>query len=502
MPESDALTTPPTTPAGGSVGGVPFPWLDWLLLGLLALVMFVLRSQGPSNLTDNDQERPAAYVLDAVANGHWVVQRDWKGAITSKPPAYTWLAAAFSSITGRVSLTSLYLPCGLAILGTAWLMYGWALRAFGPRVAWLAGLFLLANPLAAKLIALARTDAVFTFTVTLTAVLVARAWERGRGWRAAWLAAGLATLTKGPLGLLLGAAGLLAWIWERKRGVKSPASREHAMGVLAYLVVSGGWFAWAYYEVGDALVQKMLKAELLEHAVTATHGLPGAGLVLAPAYFVSRFAPWSLLALFGVYWIARRPSPAAPARSRERFAAAWLVAGVLLLGLGSHQRGDLVSPLLPAGAVLAAIPAAYGLRRVPAGWLRWGGWAAALAFVFVLQLQHVKGGRKAIAESAGMEELARRYRESGRDPQRLLCVDAPYALQFHLQTMRFTRPAAAAAAALRAGEVDAVAVRDREALEREIARAGGQARTLFAWPNGAVPKVVIVGIESGLRSPR
>lgn len=468
--------------------------MDFSLLCLLGVWIFLLRSQGPSNLTDNDQERPAAYVLDAVANGHWIVQRDWKGAITSKPPAYTWLAGGASVAWGRVTLTSLYLPCGLAILGAALLMHGWTSRVFGARVGWLTGVFLLVNPLMAKLTALARTDALFTFGVTLTAVWVAQAWERGKGWRWAWLAAAFATLTKGPLGLLLGAVGLLAWFWERKRGAKSVASREHAWGLLLYLAVSGGWFIGAYLEVGDALVQKMLKAELLEHAVTTTHGVPGAGLVLAPAYFFSRFLPWSVLAVVG-FWKCLRSSEAdAPARRAQRFAAAWLGGGLLLLGVGSHQRGDLVSPLVPAGALLAALAAERWIRRWPAGWVRWGGLAGALGVTLLFQIQHERGSRKALAESAGMEDLAARFLALGHDRQRLVHTDTPYALQFHLQTMRPTRPLEFAARALSDGEADFVAVRDRVAFDRLLAERGWKSMDLLAWPTSGIAKVQIVTV--------
>ncbi len=57
----------------------------------LGLVLFGVRLAGPPDLTDNDQERPSAYVLDVVQNGNWCVQRDAYGEIASKPPL-TWLA--------------------------------------------------------------------------------------------------------------------------------------------------------------------------------------------------------------------------------------------------------------------------------------------------------------------------------------------------------------------------------------------------------------------------
>jgi 4-amino-4-deoxy-L-arabinose transferase-like glycosyltransferase len=58
---------------------------------LLALLLFVLRLAAPENLLDQDQIRPATYVLDILKNGNWLCQRDLTGEITSKPPLYTWV---------------------------------------------------------------------------------------------------------------------------------------------------------------------------------------------------------------------------------------------------------------------------------------------------------------------------------------------------------------------------------------------------------------------------
>jgi hypothetical protein len=60
-------------------------WLPYAALAALAVVIFGIRIIAPPNLLDQDQERPASYVLDVVKNGNWVCQRDWSGDVTSKP---------------------------------------------------------------------------------------------------------------------------------------------------------------------------------------------------------------------------------------------------------------------------------------------------------------------------------------------------------------------------------------------------------------------------------
>ncbi len=118
--------------AGSELKGRPSDsWPRWLPLATVAIVaalLFTLRLTAPPNLLDQDQERPASYVLDVVKNGHWLCQRDLSGDITSKPPLYTWLCALITLACGRTNIACLYLPGALAAFGTATLILT-ALRA-------------------------------------------------------------------------------------------------------------------------------------------------------------------------------------------------------------------------------------------------------------------------------------------------------------------------------------------------------------------------------------
>ncbi|MGE3309054.1 MAG: ArnT family glycosyltransferase, partial [Limisphaerales bacterium] len=465
-----------------------------LLAGLLVYTafLFALRLGGPPNLTDNDQERPASYVLDALVHGQWIVQRDWTGDITSKPPAYTWLAALASLLLGGPSLGALYLPCALALFGTAALVAWIASRYLGHRAALISCAFLLANPLSAKLVALARTDPLFTFTVTLTAVLAFQAWKTGSGWTLAWLAAAFATLTKGPLGLVLGFAGLFAWFWERRQGARSPFARGHVPGFLLWIALCGGWFGLAWLSAGDALVRKMLGAELVQHALGEPGAFPGTGLVLAPAYFLSRFIPWSLLSVAGLWMAIQRPESDPSSRQLQRFAASWLVVGLAVFGLAGHQRGDLIAPLMPAGALLAAIPAA----RWTAAWT-WPRLVATCALVALAigcgaQFQHTHRNTPIFQESTALSVLPSHFIRLGGNPGRLRPTDSPYALQFHFGTHHPPLSWEAAARHLRESPENSVAVVDRPALEQALGPDALRLRPLVSWPSaqGATGEVV------------
>src|SRR5664280_2154872 len=133
----------------------------YLFLGVVALAMFVIRLTGPPDLMAKDQERPAAYIMDALQNGHWLCQRDHLDDITSKPPMYTWLAALGAYPFGKLNLVTLYLPAAASTLALAWLLLGVGRAQFGLMSGFFAALMYLLSFTSNKQMALARTDGVF-----------------------------------------------------------------------------------------------------------------------------------------------------------------------------------------------------------------------------------------------------------------------------------------------------------------------------------------------------
>ncbi|MBI3192586.1 MAG: glycosyltransferase family 39 protein, partial [Pedosphaera parvula] len=232
----------------------PAPVRRGLFLGLVVLALYVIRLAAPSDLIDYGQEANTAYVLDAVGNGHWIVQRDLYGAVTSKPPLYTWLASSVSVALGRIDRFTLSLPAALATLALTLVIFAAGRAHFGWHAGFLGALAYACSGIAAKQVALVRTDGLFALSVTVLALLAFRAWQKGSGWTWVWLAAALSTLTKGPLGLLLAATGLLAAFWERPAGQAVPLRGSHVAGVGLFLLVAGGWFAWAFVVLGQDLI--------------------------------------------------------------------------------------------------------------------------------------------------------------------------------------------------------------------------------------------------------
>jgi 4-amino-4-deoxy-L-arabinose transferase-like glycosyltransferase len=432
-----------------------------------ATLLFLVRLLAPPNLLDQDQENPGAYVLDVLQNGNWVCQHDLGGGITSKPPFYTWCAALVSLACGRVSLFSLYLPGALALFGSAWLMLRFGAAHFGWRAGIWTALACFFCSAGMKEFGLARTDGVFAFTVTAAALLAYRAWNQGRGWSWFWIAAATATLTKGPLGLLLASAGLLAIPWEQRSGTASPMRGSHVLGVVLYLACSVGWFAAAYYKVGPALYDKLIRQELVFHLVEGEQKKPpGSMFYLSPLYYLARAAPWSLLGYFGLWRIWKHPAVDPEQRRCERFLFCWFVPGLLLFSVAPHQRGDLLWPIMPAAALIVGRELdrlAPGLsprvfKRLVAGVILFG------SAGFAVYYFGPRGKYPLAEQSTAVKLFAQAINDRWGPAFPLTHTDDPAALQVFLNTFNPPTTFARAADLLRGPEVAYVAVSDMNKL--------------------------------------
>jgi 4-amino-4-deoxy-L-arabinose transferase-like glycosyltransferase len=445
----------------------------FLCLPIIALValagcLFILRLTAPPNLLDYDQERPAAYVLDAVQNGHWICQRDLSGDISSKPPLWTWISAMVTMAAGRISFFSLYLPCFIGVCGTILILFAAGRRYFGPRAAFLAAAASMLTPAGFKQLGLARTDTIFMLTVTVAALLAFRAWMSGRGWTWFWLAAAVATLTKGPLGVVLAAGGLLAASWERRSGRPLPLRGGHVAGILAYAAIVGGWFLLAYHQYGTALTDKMLCKELIGHACSDGNGtFPGMHFYQPPLYFLAQSAPWSLLTFVALWRVWKFPARDNTVRRFERFLFCWFLLGLTIFSLAPNQRGDHLWPILPAAALLAGYEMERLARSLAPSVVFRCAVAAILVETTVLGVYYF-GPRARLAsvrQTTALAQLAHEIEHRGGPQFPLSHTDDRPAFQICLNTLRPAITAERAAQLLRSPEPAFVAINNIAALQ-------------------------------------
>lgn len=420
-----------------------------ILISALCGLVFLIRLTGPTDLESYAQVLNVGYILDLMNRGHWLVQYDLENVIMSKPPIHTWLMAPFTMLLGlnRLALT---LPSFLAVLALALILFEVGRRRFGELAGGLAALAIVLAPTMAKQVALVRTDPVFTLTVAIAAIAAFSAWERGgekgrKAWFLFWLMSAITTLIKGPLGFALAAGGLLSFFWEKRSNPQQrPPSGPHLRGLTIFLVLSLGWFGAALISEGRALIDKMLYAELIYHAVGEHKGGWHYTDLLKPTFFLAvRYLPFSIPFFFALWRVVRHPAANPEERRFERFLTCWVLFGLLLFSLAKHQRADHLLPLWPACALLAGREMARFAERI--GKTRFAGISVVVSIILIgstyAAVNSTNGNREGSSDysremqlASDAENAAKAFLARKLDARQLNHLDTPITLQLYLGT--------------------------------------------------------------------
>ena len=462
----------------------PRPFYLFASVGLLWAALWIIALTGYPNLVQNNEHRVGSYVMDAVQNGRWICQYDSNGDICTKPPLLTWIASLSTLAFGRINRFSIYLPSALATLGVAWVILAAGRKHFGWMAGLLGALTYLLSPMCDKQIVTARYDGLLALPVMLGALAAFRGWTTGKGWVWFWFWSAVATLVKGPLGLILAAGGLLAVFWERRSGERLPLRGSHWLGLALYLLISGGWFFLAYQEMGRPLIDTMLGRELVGHIIQegSRHG-PGGGFYLPLRNVSVHFLPWSILAVIGLWRVCRHPSPEPEDRRFERFLFCWFFFGLLLFCIASHQSGRLIYPLIPIAALLAG----RELSRWVSKWknvtvLRTAFAVSVIALGFLTLFHAVLAGRNQfVKETLAHKAIADTIRKKVSEAFPLTHTDDPFEIQLWMNTLRPSVSTAAAAELLRGPATAFVMVKDFPSLQEALGTNSPAPIELYRW---------------------
>ncbi len=363
---------------------------------LLAAATLFLARLGSTDLWAPDEPRYAQIAeelrsLQHGARGLWLPHLN--GApYTQKPPLYFWLAALAGAPAGRVGEAAARLPSALAGIACVALVIRFGTRLRGPAVGVAAGALLATTTLFAHLARRAQLDVLLcAFELVALAAFwslasdpqasesISTASEArseakpsgggGAGYaravpaRLALLhgALGLAVLVKGPVGLILPALAVLAFLaWERRLAELPRFIPPWA----PLLSVAPGllWIAGAVALAPPGFADRAIVENLWGRFV---HGTAHAG---PPWYYLYRFPldflPWTLLAP-AVVAAGRRVLGAEDPEPRARvwrFLLAWLGSAFVFFSLSGGKRGLYLLPAFPAAALLCADAVVSALR--------------------------------------------------------------------------------------------------------------------------------------------
>lgn len=330
---------------------------------LLALTMAVvtLPNLGAASLWDVDEGVNAGCTREMMDSGTWVVPTFNGELRTAKPVMLYWIQRVAFNLFG-VSEWAARIPAVLLGLGTVLLTYELARRMFDAATGLLAGVVLATAIEFCKLSHAATPDAPLIFFITLTLYLfwVGHA-NGGRVWfYTAAAASGLATLTKGPVGLAMpGLIVFVYFLWNRE--LKRFLDRRLIHGVLIWLAVAVPWYALVIAETRGAYLA-FFRNENAGRFLNAMEGHRGPVVYYLGALFAF-FAPWCVF-LGGAVWFAvRGATPRTPSSvgglpmqdvRAYRFLLCWAAAYLIFFSLAATKLPNYIAPLYPAVAIMTA----------------------------------------------------------------------------------------------------------------------------------------------------
>ncbi len=325
-----------------------------------------------------------AYTTDIIANGRWILPVERGRYPATKPPLYNWLAVPMVKLMGFSSDLAHKSPSVASLLLCWLIVVRLGRRLDGDRfgaLGWLAGLMVTANYSFFKLGYLARPDMLLTLWLTLgwvaaTTLLLTPDGDlhgrRGLLLRIAfWGSVLLAALTKGPPAIVL---PLYAFVASRplRGSFKETRIFGWLWGLPLAVGVIGLW-VWGVYRIDpEHLIHKLWFDEIAGRVT----GLGPEGnkfgpiefiqrLVHMPAYYLLRFAPWSMLSILGMIAIWRRTGNGSGRGSRPRRwttlgqtgawlngAALFVVIIIVLFTLSTGKRADYLAAAFVPGALL------------------------------------------------------------------------------------------------------------------------------------------------------
>ena len=227
-------------------------------------VMLTVPFLGLTDFYSKGEPREAVVAYTMVEHGNWILPINNGGDIPYKPPFFHWCIALFSLLQGHASEFTSRLPSALALVAMSVGGFVFFAKRKNANMALLATLLSLTAFEVHRAGINCRVDMVNTAFMVGALFLMFRWWERGKHtmpWLAILCMSG-ATLTKGPVGMLLPCAVMGVFMLTQRESLWSTVWRLGLTALLS-LVLPLCWYYAAYLQGGDEFL-RLVKEENID----------------------------------------------------------------------------------------------------------------------------------------------------------------------------------------------------------------------------------------------
>lgn len=328
------------------------------LVGVLVVAAYFLLMLGNGfvSLTHPDEVFYVQSAKEMVRHHSWLTPMIFDVPQFEKPIFFFWLLALNIKLFGVTPFVARFWPAFFAIVGvgaTYWM--AWMLFE-RKRLAFFSGLILASSFIYLALARSVLTDMVFSIWVTITIALLYAGYKYRASadkWTIlAGVAAGLAVLTKGILGVVFPGAVMLIFLLYKK-DLAFLKTRGMWLGLCVLLLIALPWHIVMYQWYGQEFIREYVNNVHIRRVLEAEHrrldnwyfylGLMFGGIL-----------PWSFFWPPAAHLVWRQFKEKLPGRDKLFFLLAWIL-GVYICVQAAHSKlASYIFPAFPAIAILIA----------------------------------------------------------------------------------------------------------------------------------------------------
>lgn len=373
-----------------------------LIISSLTIVPYL----GLTNFHTKGEPREAIVAVSMLQNDNWILPVNNGSDIAYKPPFFHWCIAALSLPTGEVTEFTSRLPSALAVIVMSAMCFLFFAKRSRNDLAFLASLLLLSSFEVHRAAMASRVDMVLTCFIVLALLQLYRWWEHHLRGIPVWavLFMSIATLTKGPVGIILPCAVIGVFLLLQKVSLWRTIYKVLPLALLACILPLLWYFA-AYQQGGDTFLQLVLEenfGRFLGKMSYESHEQP----VIYYFYItLAGWLPWSLLVIMSLFVLKYKRPRGTVKTYWERFKAYIahmdrmrlfsLLAIVIIFVfycIPKSKRSVYILPIYPFIAYFLAEYMLYLLKQKPKVWRVFSIFIASVGTLLLIILLLVKSG--------------------------------------------------------------------------------------------------------------
>ncbi len=262
----------------------------YLFLTVISLFLYLIGNDLLA-VTDTAESNYALTAKEMVLSGDWISPQIYGRYWYDKPIFYYWELALSFSLFGFNEFAARFPSAVLSVLNI--LFTFWFVRkVFDEKTAWLSALILGTSMEFFLLSKAVITDAtLFLFMSAAVAFFYLGYRENRAYYYLCYIFTALATLTKGPVGIVLPGLAAVIFLFYAK-DIKELLHVHLFSGMLLFLLIAGSWYGTMTYLHGYDFLLNFIGVHNILRATVSEHPAQNTWYFYILIYFIG-FLPWS-----------------------------------------------------------------------------------------------------------------------------------------------------------------------------------------------------------------